>query len=247
MINNVRKTVLSILNKNNYGYISPDDFNMYARVAQREIFEDYFHRFNKENNKINARMSGSGHADIQARINGEVDKFTVVEKPSFITDNQFALPSPLTNGDDMFKIVSVTTEQQAGDGTYFFKAEASKVSNLELRRLGASNLLGAASYNPMYTVNGDTFTMAGDNYVTNEVVLEYIRYPRDPKWTYLNIGAGEPIFDQTANDYQDFEIGEAEETELINKILQMAGMSIRDIQAVQAAGQEEVERKTEQQ
>ena len=42
MINPVRKTVLSILNKNNYGYITPDDFNLYAKQAQLDIFDDYF-------------------------------------------------------------------------------------------------------------------------------------------------------------------------------------------------------------
>ena len=39
MINSVRNTVLSVLNKNNYGYVSPSDFNLYAQNAQVEIFE----------------------------------------------------------------------------------------------------------------------------------------------------------------------------------------------------------------
>ena len=42
MINSVRNTVLAILNKNNYGYISPSDFNLFAKQAQMDIFEDYF-------------------------------------------------------------------------------------------------------------------------------------------------------------------------------------------------------------
>ena len=88
----------------------------------------------------------------------------------------------------------------------------------------------------------------GDGAALNEteVNIEYLRYPRIPNWTYISISGGEPIFDSMANDFQDFEVGIAEETELINKILQMAGMSIREIQAVQQAGQEELERKTEQ-
>ena len=43
MINEVRNTVLSIANKNNFGYITPNDFNLYARQAQLDIFEDYFY------------------------------------------------------------------------------------------------------------------------------------------------------------------------------------------------------------
>ena len=43
MINSVRNTVLSVLNKNNYGVITPADFNLYAQQAQLEIFQDYFY------------------------------------------------------------------------------------------------------------------------------------------------------------------------------------------------------------
>ena len=41
-INEVRNTVLSILNKNNNGYMTPEEFNLFARQAQLEIFEQYF-------------------------------------------------------------------------------------------------------------------------------------------------------------------------------------------------------------
>ena len=43
MIDAVRNTVLAILNKNNYGYLSPSDFNLYAQQVKLEIFEDYFY------------------------------------------------------------------------------------------------------------------------------------------------------------------------------------------------------------
>ena len=146
MINNVRRTVLAILNKNNYGYISPDDFNNYARVAQLEVFENYVHQFNKENNKINSRVAGSGHADNRARYNGELDKFIVIDNGTQVTavDNAFNLPSLSTNGDDIFKIVSVSTAA----------AEAPKVSNTEFRRLNMSDLTAPAVWSPIYTVNG---------------------------------------------------------------------------------------------
>ena len=40
MINSVRNTVLAIINKNNYGYISPGDFNLFAKQAQLDIFDE---------------------------------------------------------------------------------------------------------------------------------------------------------------------------------------------------------------
>ena len=41
-IDNVYKTVLNILNKENRGYIVPREFNTLATQAQNEIFEGYF-------------------------------------------------------------------------------------------------------------------------------------------------------------------------------------------------------------
>ena len=41
-IDNVYKTVLNILNKENRGYIVPEEFNTLATQAQNEIFEGYF-------------------------------------------------------------------------------------------------------------------------------------------------------------------------------------------------------------
>ena len=39
---------------------------------------------------------------------------------------------------------------------------------------------------------------------------------------------GEPVFDEGAADYQDFELPDSDEPNLVNKILQYAGVSIRD-------------------
>jgi hypothetical protein len=47
MIDSVRSTVLSAVNKSNFGYITPDDFNLFAKQAQIDIFEDYFYQYNK--------------------------------------------------------------------------------------------------------------------------------------------------------------------------------------------------------
>ena len=42
MINSVRNTVLFLLNKDNRGYITPSEFDFFAKQAQLEIFEGYF-------------------------------------------------------------------------------------------------------------------------------------------------------------------------------------------------------------
>jgi hypothetical protein len=43
-IDNVYNTVLVITNKDNRGYITPEEFNRLANQAQNEIFESYFRK-----------------------------------------------------------------------------------------------------------------------------------------------------------------------------------------------------------
>ena len=61
-----------------------------------------------------------------------------------------------------------------------------------------------------------------------QVVAQYIRYPKDPKWTFTTISNGDPVFDQSQPDYQDFELPLDDGNDLVSKILQYAGISIRE-------------------
>ena len=72
-------------------------------------------------------------------------------------------------------------------------------------------------------------------------MCQYVRFPFAPKWTYISLTNGEPSFDPTQPDYQDFELPNDDEVNLVNKILQYAGMSIREIAATQFGQAEEQE------
>ena len=47
-VDTVYKTVLYILNKEQRGYIPPDEFNKLGIQVQREIFEQYFEELNQQ-------------------------------------------------------------------------------------------------------------------------------------------------------------------------------------------------------
>ena len=46
-IDTVYQRVLAILNKENRGYLTPQEFNLFANQAQLEIFEQYFFDLNQ--------------------------------------------------------------------------------------------------------------------------------------------------------------------------------------------------------
>lgn len=241
MINSVRNTVLSVLNKNNYGYISPSDFNLFAKQAQLEIFEEFFSEYNKIINMENARMSGTDYANLRKALEEAVETFIVTSTLTQVTpaSNRFFLPSASTTGFDYFMINKILCYDASG-ATRVFKGEAEKVTHSKITMLVNSNLTAPTELYPAYTQEGSSLTVypATIN-LPNEVEANYFRYPKDPKWTYVTLANGEPVFNQSQLDYQDFEIPIEDEIKLVSKILQYAGMSIREIEAVQFGGNEE--------
>jgi len=237
MINSVRNTVLSVLNKNNYGYISPSDFNLFAKQAQMEIYEEYYSSYNKAINAENSRVSGTEYADIENPIAEVLEGFlrndTLVQVSP--ATNQYYVPSPVTTGYNFYMISRLT----CFNGTTRL-GDAEKVANARLYMLLDSMLTAPTTQFPAYTIDGDIITVypATINAVSS-LKCSYFRLPLDPKWTYINLPNGEPAFDQSQPDYQDFELPLEDEYKLVMKILQYCGMSIREIQVAQYGIQQE--------
>ena len=300
MINSVRNTVLSVLNKNNYGYISPSDFNLYSQNAQIEIYEEYFSSYNKVINAENARMSGVDYADMEQPIAEVLEYFLRTDYLTKIAANKFSMPTPTTTGYYTYMLLdikcrpvtlktgtntSVVSSQlvdstatflsddiSAGDvvtnittglvstvtsvvsntvlalDSNIFLAAANaygifssstivqveKVINSKMALLNNSNLTPPSIQYPAYTLQGETLTLYPTS-ISNkgQVQSTYFRYPKVPKWTYITLTNGEPIFDQSQGDYQDFELPIEDEYKLVTRILQYCGMSIRESEVVQ--------------
>lgn len=233
MINSVRNTVLSVLNKNNYGYISPSDFNLFAKQAQMEIYEEYYSSYNKTINMENARMSGTEYADIKNPIAETLESFlrndTLVQVAP--TTNQYYYPSLTTTGYNAYMVSRLTCFDSAGT---IRLGDAEKIANARIYTLLDSMLTAPTTQFPAYTIDGDIITVypATINGASS-LKCSYFRVPLDPKWTYITLPNGEPAFDQSQPDYQDFELPAEDEYKLITKILEYAGMSIREIQVSQ--------------
>ena len=313
MINSVRNTVQGVLNKNNYGYISPQDFNLYAKQAQMEIFEEYFTAYNKVINMENGRMAGTDYADIEQPLAEVMEYFlrsdflVPILTPSGFTVNQWSAPTLTTVGFDYYminKLLCYTLKRATGQntatiplnqlidsGASFVNAgvvygdvvvnlttlesatvmavtataldlsaniflvngdkyavyagasavDAEKVSVGKITMLNNSMLTAPSTTFPVYTLDNSSVVTAYPNSITGygAVNATYFRYPLDPKWTYITLASGEPLFDQTQLDYQDFELPLEEEYKLAQKILQYCGMTIRETEVVQyALGQE---------
>ena len=121
MIDEVRNTVLAILNKENRGSITPDQTNLYALMAQRERFLEYFFDYSKAVNKTNQRIHSSGQGDIAERLEEVIEKFT---DPTILTYNGISL---------QFEIPANT--YKLGEVTYNGDTVVDKVSNNKITYL----------------------------------------------------------------------------------------------------------------
>tara|TARA_R110000765_G_scaffold201809_1_gene307181 strand:- start:87 stop:800 length:714 start_codon:yes stop_codon:yes gene_type:complete len=228
MINSVRNTVLSVLNKNNYGYISPSDFNQFAKQAQMDLFEDYFYNLNYQIVKENARQSGTGLADISKSYEEVIASFseTAVLAPAVTP----AVNTYITPQD--YYLLNVVEYTPTG-------VEVEKVEENKIRNLTASTLMGPTTAFPLYVERGNNIAV----YPTTingatDITAYYIRNPKDPKWTWVQLTSGGPVFDASAADYQDFELPLSDEPDLVMKILEYAGVSIREGDVVKFADSE---------
>lgn len=249
MINSVRNTVLSVINKNNYGYITPADFNLYAKQAQMELYEEYYSSYNKTINMENARLSGTDYADIEQPIAETLESFLKTSSLTNKFNNTWYAPSVNTTGSDAYMILRVDCLNSSGNRV----ATVDKVSNGKSMMLIDSNLAGPSLMYPVYVYNSDsqdtsTITVY-PNTISNssgyDIKCTYFGYPKDPKWTYIALSNGEPMFDQSQPDYQDFQLPNEDEYKLVMKILQYSGISIREQEvAAYALGQEQHEQPT---
>ena len=125
MINSVRNTVLAVLNKNNYGYLSPQDFNLYCLQAQMDMFEDYFYQYNNWINRENNRTSGTGYADIVKGLEEVIDTFSIIspllnQSTAQLNKSLYTLPTTTLNGSDYYllnKILIYQTVRATGTNT----------------------------------------------------------------------------------------------------------------------------------
>tara|TARA_Y100000361_G_scaffold40628_1_gene34777 strand:- start:15874 stop:16704 length:831 start_codon:yes stop_codon:yes gene_type:complete len=254
-INQVRQTVLSILNKNNYGYISPIDYNLFAKQAQLDLFEQYFYDYNKQIVAENLRYSGTGNADIARQLNEVIETFTQYRTLASTTGSAqtFTLPS------DWYTLVEIEWVLTDGGDVIITSNLAERVNEYNIRKLLRSNLTAPSKEFPAYVFSqmgrpvtegpgtgslgdlGNQITLYPAATAPNALKcnLTWIRYPKEPNWTSVALSNGVAIFDDSDPLYQDFELPDSDIPNLINKILQYSGMSIREIAALQFGQLEE--------
>lgn len=212
-----------ILNKDNNGYLTPAEFNAFARLSQLEVFEDLYQKVNNWYTKRNSRRSNSGLADVAKHVTEDLETFVKSASLSLDSGSTFTLPT------DIYTLIDVLYSNKSVE----------KVSNHKITMLNNSNLTAPTTYMPAY-VERETKVTIYPTTITSGVSALYIRLPEDPNWTYYTDSNGGVVYDDTNSSHQDFELPNEYEKELVLRILTKAGVTLREADIMNIVNGEEV-------
>ena len=240
-VNTVYTTVLSILNKEQRGYLTPYEFNQVATQVQLEIFEKFFEDYNQY-----IRMPKTD-VEFASRMDHIMEEFQVFEKngPSITipagsaqTNNIYNQPS------DLYRFGSASWNKGLNSPPIEI------LSNRDYNQIKLSPLTQPTNDFPVAKYQQDKLTVFPNSspYASSDVSFNYIRKPKDVVWAYKVGTLGQYLFNDSSDPvdanvipstgFVDFEISDSQQTEVILEILKYAGVIIRDPQVIQAASNE---------
>jgi len=217
-IDNVYQKVLAFANKEQRGYITPQEFNLFANQAQVEIFEQYFYDLNQQ-----ARIPGNEYvyADVDDMLEEKIQVFEKTDFSgdiiyyTFITGNYFRLP------DYIYRVSRVEYENA--------DCEILKTKDFN-NCVNGGPLTKPSDKRPIANIRDKVLRIIGSSNIgLTPTVVIYIKKPTTPKWGYFVVG-GKALFDPSVGSVgktNHFDLHASEETELVFKILKYAGISIQ--------------------
>jgi hypothetical protein len=251
-IDTVYQRVLTLANKEQRGYITPQEFNLLANQAQLEIFEQYFNDMN------NYAFRAPGNKDEYSDpLDVLEEKISIFEREG---DNEFVFNNfPKIPGD--FGINKIPPSMGVPSiihkfGTIEVDGEQVDIVNSKDFYLALKSRLTAPTpsrpighftrrtFTTKVTIDSLALTIATgiNNYIqpssgpdiaaTNKpsMRVRFIAKPSKAQWAYVVVN-DKALYN--ANVAVDFELHASEETKLVYKILKLAGVNLKSQEVVQ--------------
>ena len=230
-IDTVYQKVLGILNKEQRGYVTAQEFNLFANQAQLDLFEQYFYDINQF-----GRMHGNDteYSDMLNILNEKINIFETTDSLVYGASS-FALPANMYR---LGTIIYTNTTTNNFGVVSTEQIEAERINKNELLYINSSPLTKPSNTRPIYTSDSAGVNVYGASELTSAVTCNYIRKPAKVQWAY-QIVFDEPLYN--AANSVNFELHPSEETELVIKILECAGLLIKDYNMYNVINQEEIE------
>lgn len=233
-IDTVYQRVLAIANKEQRGYITPQEFNLFANQVQIDIFEQYFYDLNQFR-----RVQGSFESSTDM-ISILEDKISIFEE----FDDNTAMSNYTSSGggvilpNDLYRITRIDV---ANVNNELRLAERLNTNDFnDVRSSGP--LTSPFTDRPVYNVRQNILRIHNGgigfvNPTAGDCFIHYIRRPVAVNWGYVVLN-NKALYN--ANTSVSFELHASEEKELVIKILSLAGIAIEDMALYQVAEAKDV-------
>ena len=221
-INTVYQRVLAILNKEQRGFVSPVEFNLFANQAQMDIFEQYFYDLNQF-----LRIPGNEtrHADPVDILEEKIDIFEKFRQDVTMSSGGVGtLPS------NVYRLGNLSFNT----GTDYVEIE--HINQNHLNPIISSPLTSPTTERPIYIKTSETAIQVYPTSITSGVTCNYIAAPTKAEFGFTTV-LNAPQYNASLST--DFELHHSEETKLVVKILALAGLEIKDVPLFQVASAED--------
>ena len=223
-IDRVYQKILTIANKEQRGYITPQEFNLMADKAQLEIFDKYFYDLKTAAHKQTTQFSTDEIETIHEKLNYFHETSTV------IVSFGGTISASLNNA--LYKLDNLKTTS----GELITQLSGTEVGYTEQHPL----LKAGAVANRNYTFRFDGMSsdlsmkieLFGIPLGTSYISSEYWRRPNQPQWAYVVVD-GRPLYNQSQAVH--FELHPSEEEAVVARILQLFGIIVQRPDLQQAA------------
>jgi len=230
-IDTVYQRVLALANKEQRGYITPQEFNLFANQAQMDIFEQYFYDLNQF-----SRVPGNstGHADMVELLEEKINLF---ERESAIggtvVQNNYGLDSTVFNlnasAPNLYRVSQVRVYRD------WHWRVVEKVTKKQLRLMKGGPLTKPSKHRPVYIMD-ELNNLIEFFHDAENITVEYIAKPTKVEWSNFGISTSN-LYNSTNS--VDFELHPSEEVNLVIKILGLAGITLKDPALYQVATAED--------
>ena len=230
-VNTVYQTVLLILNQQQRGYMTPDEFNKAATQAQLTIFEVYASDLNQQ---YRLSQNDTEYSNRIKNIEQKLQFFQRSATPTYDAVNgvftllSFATPDA--------PVVVGTTDVLYRLGSVFYKDQdlGQYVQPNELRQLLLSPLTQPTITFHIYTYENNVLKVKPSS-IISDITISYLTKPKDVVWGFTTNAQGAYLYAEGSSIQFDLDV--VEQDELVLRILAYAGVIIQDPTIIQAASQ----------
>ena len=235
-VDTVYQKVLALANKEQRGYITPQEYNLLANQAQLLIFEQYFYDISQEMSGI-TNGNDTEYSDKINILNEKIAPFQTKSNPLNYDpfNDRYTLPSP------HHKIGTVSYHPP----NFPYAVEVEEVRENELLYINSSPIARPTLNRPVYVQINDEKIKVFPNMATlipnppggtAHISTTYIVKPYQVIWGYTVVNS-QALYDATTST--DYELHPSEESELIYKVLELAGIILNKPGLVQVVSSEE--------